>query len=357
MGRKGRTPPRAGERSLQPKLVLPTLGTTQPHGGSGWVHSPEGQECWGRELGGCGAVRALGTGDRVGTCQRESAGPKGRWEGSPEGRAFPLAFCGATVGFTSPSLCYSRNFSTQSALTLAQPLAGTSASRARFPWGRAGENTLEGALPVERGAGKITESSSSDRMVWVGRDLIDHLVPTPCHGQGHLPPAQGAPSPVQPWQSHGRSCCQPYCFPRALPRKKVVPSHSINMHCGPLHTLTQLHVAFSLFLKQYEAMRGLQSVPGCSFRMWLGWSSCSPSQPWGAVFTESSNNRWFGWEGTVEGHPVQRPCREQGHLHPDQGAQSPVQPGLEWFQGWGIPNLSGQPGPGSHHPQRKQFFP
>jgi len=23
-------------------------------------------------------------------------------------------------------------------------------------------------------------------MVWVGRDLIDHLVPTPCHGQGHL---------------------------------------------------------------------------------------------------------------------------------------------------------------------------
>ncbi|KAJ7407078.1 hypothetical protein BTVI_63908 [Pitangus sulphuratus] len=25
------------------------------------------------------------------------------------------------------------------------------------------------------------------RMVWVERDLKDHLVPTPCHGQGHLP--------------------------------------------------------------------------------------------------------------------------------------------------------------------------
>jgi len=23
-------------------------------------------------------------------------------------------------------------------------------------------------------------------MVWVGRDLIEHLVPTPCHGQGHF---------------------------------------------------------------------------------------------------------------------------------------------------------------------------
>jgi len=24
-------------------------------------------------------------------------------------------------------------------------------------------------------------------MVWVGRDLSDHLVPTPCYRQGHLP--------------------------------------------------------------------------------------------------------------------------------------------------------------------------
>jgi len=35
-------------------------------------------------------------------------------------------------------------------------------------------------------------------MVWVGGDLTDHPVPTSCPGQGPLPPAQGAPSPVQP---------------------------------------------------------------------------------------------------------------------------------------------------------------
>jgi len=33
-------------------------------------------------------------------------------------------------------------------------------------------------------------------MVWVGRDLTDHLVPTPCHGQGPLPPAKVAHNPV-----------------------------------------------------------------------------------------------------------------------------------------------------------------
>jgi len=33
-------------------------------------------------------------------------------------------------------------------------------------------------------------------MGWVGRDLADHLVPAPCHGQGHLPPDQGAQSPI-----------------------------------------------------------------------------------------------------------------------------------------------------------------
>jgi len=35
-------------------------------------------------------------------------------------------------------------------------------------------------------------------MVWVGSDLEDCLVPAPCPGQGHLPPDQGAQSPVQP---------------------------------------------------------------------------------------------------------------------------------------------------------------
>jgi len=40
-------------------------------------------------------------------------------------------------------------------------------------------------------------------MVWVGRDLKDHLVPTPpCHGQGYLPLHQVAQSPTQPGLEH-----------------------------------------------------------------------------------------------------------------------------------------------------------
>ena len=46
--------------------------------------------------------------------------------------------------------------------------------------------------------------------------------------------------------------------------------------------------------------------------------------------------------------PSPTPCSEQGHLHLDQGAHSPVQPGLGWFQGWGINHRSGQPVPGPH---------
>ena len=49
-------------------------------------------------------------------------------------------------------------------------------------------------------------------MVWVGRDLKDHLVQPPCHGQGHLPLDQVAQSPIQPglghcqgWGSHSLS--------------------------------------------------------------------------------------------------------------------------------------------------------
>jgi len=35
-------------------------------------------------------------------------------------------------------------------------------------------------------------------MVWVGRDLKGHFIPTPLHGQGHLPLDQVAQSLVQP---------------------------------------------------------------------------------------------------------------------------------------------------------------
>jgi len=44
----------------------------------------------------------------------------------------------------------------------------------------------------------------------------------------------------------------------------------------------------------------------------------------------------FGLGGTFQGHLAQSPCNEQEHLQLDQVAQSPVQPGLECSQGWGI---------------------
>jgi len=40
------------------------------------------------------------------------------------------------------------------------------------------------------------------KMVWVGRDLRDHVVPTHCYGQGHLPLDQVAQSPIQPGLEH-----------------------------------------------------------------------------------------------------------------------------------------------------------
>jgi len=39
-------------------------------------------------------------------------------------------------------------------------------------------------------------------MVTVGRDLKDHLVPNPCHEQGHLPLDQVAQSSIQPGPEH-----------------------------------------------------------------------------------------------------------------------------------------------------------
>jgi len=59
---------------------------------------------------------------------------------------------------------------------------------------------------------------------------------------------------------------------------------------------------------------------------------------------------WFGLEGTFQGRLVKPPCNDQGHLQLDQAAQSPS---LEHFQGGGTDNLSGQPGPGFHHPQSR----
>jgi len=65
---------------------------------------------------------------------------------------------------------------------------------------------------------------------------------------------------------------------------------------------------------------------------------------------------WFGLEGTLKIISFQSPCHGQRHLPPDQVAQSPVQPGLECFQGRGIHSSSGQPVPVPHHPYSKEFL-
>jgi len=65
----------------------------------------------------------------------------------------------------------------------------------------------------------------------------------------------------------------------------------------------------------------------------------------------------FGWEGTFRAHLAHTPpCSKQGHLQPDQVAQSPIQPDLKCFQGCGISHLSGQPVPVFHQPHCKNFF-
>jgi len=65
----------------------------------------------------------------------------------------------------------------------------------------------------------------------------------------------------------------------------------------------------------------------------------------------------FRLEGTFRGCLAQPPCSEQGHLQLDQVAQSPVQPGLECFQGWDLHYFSGQSVPVFHHPHGKKLLP
>ena len=65
----------------------------------------------------------------------------------------------------------------------------------------------------------------------------------------------------------------------------------------------------------------------------------------------------FGLEGTFTDHLVQPPCNEQGHLQLHHVAQSPIQPGPECFQGWGLHYLSLQSVPVFHHSHSKEFLP
>ena len=86
-------------------------------------------------------------------------------------------------------------------------------------------------------------------------------------------------------------------------------------------------------------------------------------RPWVYIhsiwFSKTSNHKIierFGLEGTYKGHLVHLPCSEQGHLSPEQVAQSPVQPDPEHFQGGGSHSFSRQPVPGPHHPHGKEFL-
>jgi len=78
------------------------------------------------------------------------------------------------------------------------------------------------------------------------------------------------------------------------------------------------------------------------------------------IWLRKCNHRiteWFGLEGTLKIIWFQPPCHEQGHLPPDQVAQSSIQPGLEPCQGGGSHSFSGQPVPVPHHPHGEEFLP
>jgi len=56
-------------------------------------------------------------------------------------------------------------------------------------------------------------------------------------------------------------------------------------------------------------------------------------------------------------YPVPAPLPWAENLPFDQVAQSPIQPGLEHFQGGGIHSFSGQTLSVLHHPHSKKYLP
>jgi len=66
---------------------------------------------------------------------------------------------------------------------------------------------------------------------------------------------------------------------------------------------------------------------------------------------------WLGLKETPRIIKFQPPCHQPPYLILVQAAQGSIQPGLEYLQGWGIHNLSGQPVPAPHHSHRKELPP
>ena len=62
-------------------------------------------------------------------------------------------------------------------------------------------------------------------------------------------------------------------------------------------------------------------------------------------------------EETFKGHLVQLSCTERGRAQLGHIAQSLIQPGLEYLQGWDIHLLSGQPVPVPQDPDCKRLSP
>jgi len=70
----------------------------------------------------------------------------------------------------------------------------TTANSVFLPWNQSFLRTLL----------QNVDLSQNHRMIWIGRHLIDDLIPTLCHGQGHLPLEQAAQSPIRPGLEHCR---------------------------------------------------------------------------------------------------------------------------------------------------------
>lgn len=75
-------------------------------------------------------------------------------------------------------------------------------------------------------------------MARVGKDLKDHLFPTPCHGQGHLPPDQFAQRPIQPGFEHLQGWGIHNLFKQPVPvphnpHSEEFPPKSIIFYLGP----------------------------------------------------------------------------------------------------------------------------
>jgi len=66
---------------------------------------------------------------------------------------------------------------------------------------------------------------------------------------------------------------------------------------------------------------------------------------------------FFFLEGNFKITYFQPSCYRQGHLLPDQVAQSPIQPSIELLHRLGTHHLDGQPTPMTCHSYCKKFLP